>query len=359
MQDSILKSMSDVLLVVNSDGIIVETNDSIEDVFLWKKTEILNQPLSVLLPDRFKVGHSSMFRAFIQNPSARRMGKGKGTKFLGKDKKGNEFYIDIGLSTYVAENGENLFVAIIRDISNIMHLGNELEKQIDDLTAKNSELDQFAYIVSHDLKAPARNINGLLEAIAEDYPEILESGAGEMFTLVKQQANSMSELIDGILQYTRAGEENGQFNNAKLFDFVKEIVGNLDIPIGFKVQYEIPDSEFVIHEIQLSQVLSNIVGNAIKYHDRNDGQLTIKCRTTIDEIEFTVSDDGPGIHKKDHAKIFEMFGTAHGQNRPDSTGIGLAIVKKIIERNGGIIKIESEIGKGTTFTFTWKIQEST
>lgn len=354
MERSILENISDVLLVVNQEGTIIRVNEAVKDIFLWDKKELIGQPLTVLMPERFRMGHGAMFKGYSENPAPRRMGKGSRSKFKGIDKNGNEFYIDIALSHFTDDKNETFYTALIRDISDIVNISKDLEKSIDALIESNKKLDHFAYILSHDLKAPARNIKSLLEILQESIQSQLSGEDTELFEMSVQQSDKMVSLIDGVLEYTRSSSSDDTNEQIELKSIIENVIEELAIPSTFTVTTEIHNDTVVIQKTQFSQVLSNLIGNAVKYHDKENGNITVKCFSTIDEIVCEVIDDGPGIPEKHHKHIFEMFGTAHGQTRSDSTGIGLAIVKKIIDENGGNIQVKSEVGKGSTFTFTWR-----
>jgi two-component system sensor kinase FixL len=357
MDSNIFKTLGDTLVVVNKEAVIVDVSPSVTDLFLYEPKELIGQPLSILLPQRFRKNHAKLFSAYGQNPISRRMGRGTEKQFVGVDKTGEEFFIDIGLSSYRNDTGELFYVALIRDISDLIQVQNRLEDSIDELITKNKELDHFAYIVSHDLKAPVRNMKTLLEMIEEDHASELSEEVLEYFQLMKQRNHRMAELINGILNYSRVGNKPYLDSEVQLNQLIEEVIDSLPIPEGITVTQKGTDVQLSTSRTQLSQVLSNLIGNAAKYHDKPTGKIQIICRETIDELEISVKDDGPGIASRFHSKIFDMFGTAHGTQRSDSTGIGLAIVKKIIHQNGGKIEVRSRLGEGAEFIFTWKKHE--
>ncbi len=230
----------------------------------------------------------------------------------------------------------------------------ELKHLNQSLEIKNKELDQFAHIVSHDLKAPLKGISTLIHIIGQQYADGFDDELNGMFQLIQKRADRMDELISGILSYSRIGKESKDISTFKLEELLEEVLDSLAIPESFRVV--LPESlpTLSTQKVQLSQVLSNLIGNAVKYHHENKGQIELQLKERADGFfHFSIKDDGPGIPEKYHKKIFGLFQSSS----QESTGVGLAIVKKMVENNGGQIGIISELGKGSTFWFTWPRKE--
>ncbi|HEY9826966.1 MAG TPA: PAS domain-containing protein [Stenomitos sp.] len=220
------------------------------------------------------------------------------------------------------------------------------------LNRRNQELDQFAHIVSHDLKSPLRAIASLSVWIEEDLVEEATPEVKQHLELMQSRISHMNTLIDGLLTYARIGYQEAPCETFALNELLEEVVTSLDVPPDFTVQ--IPSNLPVLntHRLLLSQVLANLISNAIKHHERPNGQVQVRVRPGIESYEFEVADDGPGIAPDHREHVFDIFQTFSSSSK-DSTGIGLALVKKIVERVGGEIHLESELGQGTTFRFTW------
>ena len=219
------------------------------------------------------------------------------------------------------------------------------------LIERNEELDRFCYIVSHDLKAPLRAVKNLAEWIEEEDNQLTEDSQNYL-DLQQKRIVRMENLIDGLLQYARVGKENAARETVDVRQLLKEIVDSLEPPATMAIAIEGKMPIITTQRLYLEQVFSNLISNAIKHHPRLDGKIIISVREQEHFYEFTVADDGDGITPTAQTKIFNIFHTLK-TDEPQNTGIGLAIVKKIVEDGGGKIVVDSEVGKGATFRFQW------
>ncbi|MEO1133620.1 MAG: ATP-binding protein, partial [Cyanobacteria bacterium J06639_1] len=225
------------------------------------------------------------------------------------------------------------------------------------LEQRNRELDQFAYVTSHDLKAPLRAIANLSQWLEEDLDEYLDDDTRHQMDLMRGRVQRMEGLINGLLQYSRAGRTAAPVETVETNELLHEII-DLVAPAS-EFRFELPERPLTlqVERLPLQQVLSNLITNAIKHHDRTDGCVRIEARDRGDGFyEFRVGDDGPGIAPDYFEKIFTIFQTLTARDKAENTGIGLSIVKKLVESKGGAIAVSSELGRGATFTFTWPHQ---
>ncbi len=228
----------------------------------------------------------------------------------------------------------------------------ELE-HVSNLEKINRELDQFAYIVSHDLKAPLRAMSSLISWIEEDSGEFMTKDSQENLQIIVGRIQRMENLIQGILAYSKAGKEKTEKTVVNVKELLNEIIDSVSVPPHITITNKVEVSHLLTEKIKLSQVFANLISNAIKYNDKSKGEIEIGCYEYDNWCQFYVQDNGPGIEKEYHEKVFMIFQTLNSRDEIESTGIGLSIVKKIVEEQNGKIWVESETGKGSRFVFTW------
>jgi signal transduction histidine kinase/FixJ family two-component response regulator len=221
------------------------------------------------------------------------------------------------------------------------------------LEKRNQELNEFACIASHDLQAPLRRISNLTNWLSQDLEGTLPEENQQQIDLVQIQILQMNALIKGLLHYARVGRDNIELTNINLSDMFTEVLLTIEHSPEFEINFPTDLPDFNTHSLHLKQVFANLISNAIKYHDRPNGKIDILATEREHSWQFTVIDDGPGIAPEHHQKIFGIFQTLAGQADNKGTGVGLAIVKKIVESRGGSIWVDSDLGKGSAFSFTW------
>ena len=214
------------------------------------------------------------------------------------------------------------------------------------------ELDQFAYVASHDLRAPLRAIATLAHWIEEDAGDKLDDDGKEHLRLMVSRVARMEALVEGVLAYARAGRSPEATVDIAVGELVREVIDLLQPPEDVTVVVETPMPTLHGARVPLQQILMNLVSNAIK-HGKRPGHVRIGARREQDHWVFYVADNGPGIDRQYHERIFTLFQTLEARDRVESTGIGLAVVKKLVEQHGGRIWVESEVGAGATFSFTY------
>lgn len=221
-----------------------------------------------------------------------------------------------------------------------------------ELQNANEELKNFAYVVSHDLKAPLRAIGSLAEWIATDYADKFDDAGREQLRLLVGRARRMDALIDGILQYSRVGRADEGRTDVDLDALLHEVIDALAPPPHIRIEIDTALPTVHIERTRMQQVLQNLLSNAIKYLDKPQGEIHVGCITEKTTWKFYVRDNGPGIEQRHFERIFGLFQTLMPRDRVESTGVGLALVKKIIELHDGRVWLESTVGAGSTFFFT-------
>jgi signal transduction histidine kinase len=232
-----------------------------------------------------------------------------------------------------------------------------LEENFTALQNRNNELDQFAYVAAHDLKAPLRGVTTVVKWIEDELASELGPQMRQYLTMIKGRLNRLEDLINGLLAYARAGRVSQVQEQVSVDQLLSEVI-EMVVPASFRVELPDPLPTFLTDRLGLQQVFTNLLGNAVKYHHQPTGTITINCRDAGRCYEFRVQDDGPGIAPEYHEKIFLIFQTLRDRHTAESTGIGLSIVKKIIDEQKGSIHVESALGSGATFVFTWPKQVS-
>jgi PAS domain S-box-containing protein len=311
--------------------------------------EVVEQGFVDLLDEVYRSGKS-----FVGNEVKIHLQPGPGAPY--SDRFLNFVYHPI-TDPYGATTG--IFVHAV-DVTDQVLARREVERKADELAQlaaalerSNKELDQFAYVTSHDLKAPLRGIANLAQWIEEDLPGEVPADVKEHLDLLKGRAHRMEGLIEGILQYSRAGRVRGEIQEVDTAALVQEVIELLDPPEGVILEVPLELPSLRTERLPLQQVLMNLIGNAIKYVDPAGGRIRLETRELNGMQEFAVVDNGPGIAPEYHERIFGIFQTLEARDKVEGTGIGLSLVKKIVEHRGGRVWVESEEGAGATFRFTW------
>jgi PAS domain S-box-containing protein len=327
--------------------------------------ELLGQPF---LPDCFwfDLQERERFLKELQNRSI------ESRELTLKTASGNKLYVTVFPScTKDAHGGINGIQGVVYDITakkelvalrkaeeELERLNKDLELAVRDLEQANRELKEFAHVTAHDLKTPLRAIGTLADWLSKDYADKFDEQGKEKVRMLVSRAGQMSALIDDILRYSRVGHDVSKRQTVDLNVVLSEVIVGIDPPenIEITVENELPVLE--CERIHIIQIFQNLLSNAVKYMDKPSGEIKIGCIEDGDFWKFSVTDNGCGIEKRHFERIFKLFQTLSPDNGVDNTGIGLSIVKKTVELNGGSISVESEIGKGSTFVFMLPKQNS-
>ncbi|MEO6860306.1 MAG: PAS domain S-box protein [Microcoleus sp.] len=289
-------------------------------------------------------------------------------RYIRKD--GELVWVNLTVSLLREQNGSQFLMGVVEDIrerkqaeeslrlraEELNWTANSLAKTTNVLIKRNQELDQFAYVVSHDLKAPLRAIANLSSWIEEDLSDSMTEDTLHQMNLLRGRVHRMEGLIEGLLQYSRVGRMQVASETVKVEKLLAEIIDSLAPPSGFEVKVEPGMPTFVTEKLALQQVFANLISNAIKHNRGESGHIKISVKELDDFYQFSVADDGPGIAPQYHDKVFVIFQTLEARDKVENTGIGLSLVKKIVEGQGGSISLESAEGEGATFRFTWSKQ---
>ncbi|MEP6605069.1 MAG: ATP-binding protein, partial [Nitrosospira sp.] len=269
----------------------------------------------------------------------------------GLRKDGTTFPMDLAV-VEMHDGDHNMFVGIMRDISERKLVEEQKTRLMNDLESANEELKSFAYVVSHDLKAPLRAIGALANWLSTDYADKFDDEGKEHMRLLVSRVHRMGNLIDGILQYSRVGRVREALVAVDLSQVVQEVIDLLSPQANVTIRVESSLPTIVTEPTRMQQIFQNLFSNAIKYMDKPLCEIRVACSPEDEYWKFSVTDNGPGIESRHFDRIFQFFQTLAPRDRIESTGVGLTLVKKIVEMYGGSIWLESTIGQGTTFFFT-------
>ena len=353
----IVENVVDGIITLNEQGKIDSLNPAASRMFGYILPEVVGQDLGLLILDDKQQEKYTPWKLTTNKSSSP-------LSVLGHGKVGQPFPVEISISDLSPGSQK---IVIIRDVTERLRAKEKLEANVKELSRislvlantnttlieRNQELDQFAYIASHDLKAPLRAISNLSTWIEEDLKDKLPTETQHQMQLLRQRVARMENLINGLLEYSRVGRVQTASEVVNVGTMLAEIIDSLDPPPTFIIEIEPEMPTLTTKTLLLRQVFTNLIGNAIKHHNRPDGHVNISVKDQGEFYEFVVADDGIGIDPEFHDKIFTIFQTLKSRDSKENTGIGLAIVKKIIESEGCTICLESQVSQGSTFRFTW------
>jgi len=339
------------LVMVDDAGKIVLVNREFERLFGYAREELLGRDVEILVPEHLTRTHIDHRGSFQQAPQERKMGQGH--ELFGRRKDGTELPIDVGLTPIQTADGTHVLSAIV-DLTYSKQIERSLSTQAQELKRSNAELEQFAYVASHDLQEPVRVLRSYTELLSQRYPDRFDAKGRKYMGYIIEGAELIHQLVNDLLLYSRVGK--AEIDQVKLDPNV--IVGRA-ISM-FASPFEQRDVHITCDRLPivcgtsslLAQLFQNLIGNALKFHGKNPPRVHIGCADDHTEWRFFVRDNGIGIDPKYVERIFLLFQRLHERGKYPGTGIGLAIAKRIVEHHGGRIWVESAEGTGSTFFFT-------
>jgi PAS domain S-box-containing protein len=332
------------MVMVDRDGTVILVNREIERLFGYAREGLLGRSIDTLVPQILRAAHPESRAAFIAYPQIRAMGAGR--ELLGRRRDGSEVSVEIGLNPVETDDGLCVLASVV-DLSARKRAEEELRRS-------NEELEQFASVASHELREPLRTVASYVELLERRYGDKLDSAATEFIAIAVDGAKRMQRMVDDLLSYSRVGSRGGEMvptDSGVAFDTA---IKNLGAAIA-ETEARVEHSALPVVRAdasQLQRLFTNLIGNAVKFRGTERPLVRIAAARDGAFWRFTVTDNGIGIDPKDSERIFVIFQRLHLREEYPGTGIGLAICRKIVERHGGRIWVESRSGSGSTFVFT-------
>ena len=348
---TLLETAPDAMVIINRNGLIELVNEQAERAFGYNRDELVGQPVELLVPDRLRDRHVGHRTNYFDNPKVRPMGAG--LELWGRRKDGTEFPIEISLSPMETPEGR-FATAAVRDISERKVVEEKLARYAGSLKQSNEELEQFAYVASHDLQAPLRNVVSFTQLLEHDYRSSFDKQGLQYLQFIVQNGQQMQSLIRDLLAFSRVGRQDSELAPVDSEQVLDEVLVQLKtIAEERKAQIThdpLPRVHGAAHE--LNQLFQNLVTNAIKFQPGDNPRVHLSAQRQGAHWQFSVRDWGIGIKPEHQRRIFQIFQRLHTIKEYEGTGIGLALCQKIVTRHGGRIWVESDGKTGTTVHFT-------
>lgn len=351
---TIIDLAPDAVVVFGTDSIILRWNSRAEAISGWTANEIIGKDLyESILPRRYREVHKKQMLQFLETGDNSLLYKSIEIEAI--HKKGIEFPVSYTISA-AKVNDQQIFIGFVRDITEHKKIQEQLDNKTKELSRSNTELEQFAYIASHDLQEPLRTITSYLELLEKRYNDKLDKDATDFIHFAVDGSTRMRILIQSLLEYSRVNRIK-PFGWIDTNELLADVLENLSTSVKennavIKID-KLPKiyGDYVL----INQLFQNLIENAIKFKRADPPEITVSCVQKNNEYLFSVKDNGIGIKKEHFSRLFIVFQRLHTQQEYPGVGIGLAICKKIVEKHGGKIWIESEINEGSTFYFTIKM----
>lgn len=347
----VVESSPNAFVVVNQAGQIAMVNVQAETLFGYQRHQLIGQPVEILVPEAQQREHPTLRAEFLADPQARPMGKGR--DLFARRKDGSLVPVEIGLSPIQTEDGLLILSAIV-DITERKQAEETLKRTAEELRRSNTELEQFAYVASHDLQEPLRMVTSYLQLLERRYGNQLDGDAREFIDFAVDGAARMKTLINDLLAFSRLGTQGKAPAPTNCEPVLKRVLTTHKLAIEeteATITYGFLPM-LMADEVQLEQLFQNLISNALKFRGNSSPQVHIEARRQNGMWLFSVRDNGIGIQPEFSERIFVIFQRLHGKAAYPGTGIGLAVCKKIVERHGGQIWVEPNNGEGVTFYFT-------
>ncbi len=355
--ESVIGNAMDAIINLDADHKISLFNPAAEKMFGYHADDMLGQPLDRLIPTRFVRAHDAHIDGFSATQTRSRvMGRAGEIKALRAN--GEEFFIEPSISQMRIGN-EKMFTVMMRDISDRVHANAKLKAMNLELVRSNADLEQFAYVASHDLQEPLRSVSSSVQLLKRRYHDALDDRANEFIAHAVGGVQRMQAVIDDLLAYSRVASGPRVMKAADLEGVFQVALENLQLSLTASqatITHD-PLPTLRANPLHIGQLFQNLIGNALKFRGDAPAVVHVGAVNLGTEWQFSVADQGIGIAPEYFERIFKLFQRLHTRTEYDGTGIGLTICQKIVERHGGRIWVEPNLGQGCTFFFTLPVAE--
>jgi PAS domain S-box-containing protein len=354
--DQVLESAPDAMLIVNHTGEIVYLNSLASKLFGYDRSELLGRSIEILVPPEARHTHETHRATYFQKPRVRMMETG--LALFGQRKDESRFPIEISLSPLHTSQGL-LVLGAVRDRTRqqrveaeIKGLNQMLQTKVHDLDAANQEMEEFTYSTAHDLRAPVRHMQSYAEIVLRSAADRLNEDETQHLRRISASSTRLGHLIDGLLRFARLGRMSPSFHSIDLNALIAELRDGFQVANTERnIRWEIDRLPTVVGDADMLRLaFGNLLENAIKFtKHRTDPTIRISCDSSGDNHVISVQDNGAGFDPEFKSKLFHVFQRLHRDEEFEGTGIGLAKVRRVVERHGGRVWAEGERGRGATF----------
>ncbi|WMS42783.1 ATP-binding protein [Acuticoccus sp. MNP-M23] len=338
------------ILTVDASGTVLDINPAGLRMFGLGEFDLVGRSIEAVIPS------AGALIAAGTKPCEKEFFSASKAIAEGRRNTGETFPLELSLSSVKAD-GKVTFVGILHDITDRHAADAKVDRVTADLERSNAEIEKFAYIASHDLKAPLRVIDNASRWLEEDLAPHLTDDTKETMHLLRGRVHRMEQLLDDLLAYCRIGRATLPIRQITGEELMDEVLQLTNVHDGFSIERQGDFKNIRIPSMPLKMILLNLITNALKHHDGTEGNISVSISASAENYIFRVADDGPGIAPEYQTKIFEMFQTLRPRDEVEGSGLGLAMVKKYVALAGGTITVESDGVRGTAVQFSWPRQQ--
>lgn len=353
---ALAESASDGIVTADEENRIVYCNEAVERIFGWSQKDLVGRPLTTLMPERFRAAFEEAFERFLETREPTIIGRP--IELVGRHETGREIPVELSIGWWEGDEGV-FFTGVLRDVTNRKRTEAALNEKVEELARSNAELGLFTYVASHDLREPLRTVGSNVQLVARRLGPEMDEDVSRSIDFALGGVRRMQKLIDDLLVYSRVGTEGRTFGPVDVGVALSEATENLEAAIEESAATITQDAlpSVQADRSQMVQLFQNLISNAIKFSGPGPPRVHVSAERGEEGWTFVVADEGIGIEPRHADDVFTIFERLHPDEEIPGTGIGLAVCRKIVERHGGRIWVESEPGRGSEFKFTIPVRE--